>query len=284
MHLERIIQQTGINAIQTDPVAGGDINAAFRLQTTNGSYFLKINDANLYPGMFEAEAAGLAALAAESELRVPPVIDVGISDGWQYLLLQWIEKKPMQKNTWHQFGHQLAAMHRRPQTAFGWPADNYIGSLQQVNTIHYTWADFYAGCRIMPLIDKLYTAAVLDQADLLHATALCEKLDQLFPVEPPALLHGDLWSGNFMITEGGAVAIFDPAVYHGHREMDIAMSKLFGGFDDAFYQAYQELYPLQRGWQQRLRLAQLYPLLVHAILFRGHYVYEVKEILKYYTG
>jgi len=116
------------------------------------------------------------------------------------------------------------------------------------------------------------------------AENLCKRFDELFPDESPALLHGDLWSGNFMVASNGYAAIFDPAVYFGHREMDIGMTKLFGGFDQRFYDAYEEAYPLEKDWKQRLTLTQLYPLLVHAILFSGYYVDKTRTIIKYYSG
>jgi len=111
---------------------------------------------------------------------------------------------------------------------------------------------------------------------------VCKKSEFLFPEEPPALLHGDLWSGNFKITTEGEATIFDPAVYYGHREMDIGMTLLFGGFDQRFYEAYHEIYPLEKDWKQRIPLTQLYPLLVHALLFGGHYVESVRRIMKNY--
>ena len=134
----------------------------------------------------------------------------------------------------------------------------------------------------MPLVQKLFDGNIFSKKEAEIALHACDKLGELFPAEPPALLHGDLWSGNFMVTQTGVAAIFDPAVYCGHREMDLGMTKLFGGFDQRFYNAYNATYPLEAGWQQRLQLTQLYPLLVHALLFGGHYVASAKEILSYY--
>jgi len=136
----------------------------------------------------------------------------------------------------------------------------------------------------MRLVMQLFNSNAFSKKDVTAAEKLCEKLNEVLPLEPPALLHGDLWSGNFMVTANGYAAIFDPAVYYGHREMDIGMTKLFGGFDQPFYDAYEEVYPLEKGWKQRLQLAQLYPILVHAILFGGHYIDKAKTILKYYNG
>ena len=132
----------------------------------------------------------------------------------------------------------------------------------------------------MPLVKLLVDAALFSAEDLQQAGTFCTAAGNLFPQEPPALLHGDLWAGNFMISKTGEAAIYDPAVYYGHREMDIGVTALFGGFSQAFYDGYNEVYPLQQDWRQRLPLTQLYPLLVHAVLFGGHYVDSARAILK----
>jgi fructosamine-3-kinase len=131
-------------------------------------------------------------------------------------------------------------------------------------------------------VKQLSDARTFSKKDVELAEIVCNNMDDLFPAEPPSLLHGDLWSGNYMVASHGKAAMYDPAVYYGHREMDIGMTRLFGGFDQKFYSAYQETYPLQPGWQQRVELTQLYPVLVHAILFGGHYVSDAREKLVCY--
>lgn len=145
------------------------------------------------------------------------------------------------------------------------------------------WPEFYAEQRIMPLIRQAFDQRKCTQADVQLAEQFCKKLSALIPNESPALLHGDLWSGNRMFTANGEAAVYDPAVYFGHREMDIAMTLLFGGFDDYFYTIYNDVYPLQQGWRQRVAICQLYPLLVHLILFGGHYYNSVKTIIRQYA-
>ncbi len=195
--------------------------------------------------------------------------------------MEHIPKGQPASNFWQQFGHGLAAMHKNTNEIFGLNEDNYIGTIPQPNKPANSWAAFYTQ-RIMHLMQMALVEKKCALNDVLLAEKLCAKFDALFPTEQPALLHGDLWSGNFMAGETGQPVIYDPAVYYGHREMDIAMTMLFGGFDKQFYTHYNEAYPLQPGWQQRVQLCQLYPLLVHLFLFGGHYYYSVMDIIKKY--
>ncbi len=282
MSLQAILEECSLTGYGSVPVHGGDINRAYCLTGQAEKYFLKVNEADRYPGMFEKEAQGLNALKNSSTLVVPGVIRSGVVGKEQYLLMQWLEKGSAQSDFWEKFGNGLALLHKREQASFGWPDDNYIGSLPQRNTGHDQWHLFYAECRILPLVKVLVDEKKFTKQEMVMATSFCKKLEELFPPEPPSLLHGDLWAGNYMITANGEAAIFDPAVYNGHREMDIGMTKLFGGFDRVFYEAYNQTYPLQQGWQQRLSLMQLYPLLVHAVLFGGHYVSAAREIIREY--
>lgn len=262
---------------------GGDINEAYCLIGDNCKYFLKVNESDRYPGMFKKEAEGLTALTNQSSFTIPKVIHYGIIGYKQYLVLEWIEEGAPATDFWEEFGRTLAMMHQQPQPYFGWSSDNYIGSLEQINQQHSNWSSFYAECRIMPLVKQGFAQGVFNKKDVHSATVLCNKLDDFFPEEPASLLHGDLWSGNFMISSIGKSTLFDPAVYNGHREMDIGMTMLFGGFSSRFYDAYSEYYPLERQWQQRLQLTQLYPLLVHALLFNGNYVSRCREIWKQFS-
>lgn len=279
--LQNIFDNCGLSVTRHEAVHGGDINLCYCLYTRDSKYFLKVNDAFRYPGMFEKEANGLNALRTNFSLPVPAVIKYGLVQQQQYLLLDWIETgNPPKTGSWERFGAALATMHQQPQSYYGWEEDNYIGSLQQHNSKYTSWHLFYSKCRIMPLVKLLFDAGVFSKQDVLYAESFCKKTNELFPYEPPALLHGDLWSGNFMITNTGDAVIYDPAVYYGHREMDMGMTKLFGGFDQRFYDAYNEVYPLEKDWLHRLPLTQLYPLLVHAVLFRGHYVTSARENIK----
>jgi fructosamine-3-kinase len=277
--LQDIFHDCGLKVQRYEIVHGGDINDAYCLITQQGKYFLKKNNKDKYPLMFEKEAHGLELLRSNSSFVIPQVIRTSVYEDQQYLLLEWLEKGPPKTDMWEGFGGALAGMHKPPQDYFGSGENNYIGSLEQVNNMHTHWHSFYAECRIMPLVRLLMDAGLCTAKEVGAAEALCSQFEQLFPAEPAALLHGDLWAGNYFIHSSGHAAIFDPAVYFGNREMDIGMTKLFGGFDQRFYDAYNHYYPLQTGWQNRLPLTQLYPLLVHAVLFRGHYIASAFNII-----
>ena len=281
--LQNIFKDCGLNVQRYEPVNGGDINSSYCLFTSKEKYFLKVNDKNKYSLMFERETNGLDKLREYCTLKIPQVIKQGSCNDRQYLLLEWLEKGSPKKDMWENFGNALAIMHKQPQQYFGSGEDNYIGSLDQNNDQHDEWHSFYTECRIKPLVKKLFDSGDFTAADIRDADLFCKSLKTILPGEPPSLLHGDLWAGNYMIISSGYAAIFDPAVYCGHREMDIAMTKLFGGFDQRFYEAYNGTNPLEKGWENRLPVTQLYPLLVHAVLFGGHYIESVKNILKAFS-
>ena len=278
--IRQIFESFGEVVVNRKSLSGGDINQALKITTHTGNYFLKLNKATAYPGMFAAEARGLQELQKHFPQLVPDVIRQGQLEDTQFLVLAWIEEGKPGKHFWINFGEALANLHRVSRPAFGSHPGNYIGSLAQKNEDHPSWDSFYAHCRIMPLVKKLYNSSAISGSDLKQAENLIKLLPGIFPAEPPALLHGDLWSGNFMVAGNGDACIYDPAVYYGHREMDIGMSLLFGGFDKEFYEAYNQMYPLEKGWRERVRYTQLYPLLVHAVLFGGHYVASAMQLLK----
>lgn len=270
--------QKTIIITHAEQVYGGDINETFVLHTSERNYFLKVNNDNQHD-MFEKEFNGLKALQTTNTICVPEPLLCGNSNGEIFLMMEYIEKGRPNAKFWQSFGQQLAALHGETQTQFGFNENNYIGSLPQENTLTDTWAEFYSTQRIMPLMQKAYNQNKCSKEDLLKAEKLCKRFTELFPQEPPSLLHGDLWSGNYMVNHKGEPVMYDPAVYYGHREMDIAMSLLFGGFDKSFYDYYNEAFPLKKNWKQRVPLCQLYPLLVHLILFSGHYYYSVMDVI-----
>jgi fructosamine-3-kinase len=173
----------------------------------------------------------------------------------------------------------LAKLHEVKSDQYGLDHDNYIGSLAQSNTKHPDWKSFFITERIQPQLKLAMEKGLIDMEMIKQFESFFDHFDDLIPEEPPALLHGDLWNGNYLVSNSGKAALIDPAVYFGHREMDLAMTKLFGGFDAEFYQAYNEKFPLKKGWEKRIPIHNLYPLLVHVNLFGSGYVSQIKLIL-----
>ena len=262
------------------PVSGGDINRAFQVRTQSGSYFLKYNDANRFPHMFETEALGLKLLKKPNAPRVPQVLAHGESGKHSWLLLKYIDQGSYGKAFWDNFGFALAQLHKNSQGTFGLDHDNYIGSLPQSNKNHQTWPEFFIEERLGKQMEMAHRKGLVDSALMQNFENLFKAIPSIFPYESPALVHGDLWSGNFICDTQGKPCIIDPAVYYGFREMDIAMSKLFGGFASRFYEAYHEAFPMVPGWQQRLDICNLYPLLVHVNLFGGGYLGSVRGVVE----
>ena len=258
-------------------IGGGSINNCFQVTTTDGIYFLKESNAEKFPGMFEAEAKGLELLRSTGTFCIPRVISLEQESGKARLFLQWLERK--NTGNWREAGKMLAKLHQNTSDFFGLDHPNYIGSLSQANAMRKTWAEFFASQRILPQLKLAYESRKIDAGLLKQGENFCGEIHSIFPEEKPALLHGDLWSGNFFFTANGP-AVFDPAVYYGHREMDLAMTKLFSGFDEEFYEGYENEFPLEKSWRSRIDFCNLYPLLVHVNLFGGGYVQEVKAILR----
>lgn len=264
---------------EAERIQGGDINETWRLRTNAGEWFLKLNDARRYPDMFLREQDGLEELRQTGHIGVPQPICHGKAGNRAFLVTEYVEKGTASNDFWEHFAAAVAKIHQHTQPYFGLSAANYIGSIKQYNTPYSTWPVFYAFNRLLPIGRMAYDQHRLDKQMMQQLEFICKRLPELFPDEPPALLHGDLWSGNFTVGTNGKAYIFDPSVYYGHREMDLAMTRLFGGFDTRFYYTYHAIRPLEAGWQQRIGLCQLYPLLVHLVLFGGNYYSDVKEIL-----
>jgi len=258
-------------------VQGGDISEALKIELEDGqAFFLKFHKGNFNASksIFTQEVKGLNTLrSVNTSLVIPEVI----SHNNSYLLLEYL-KEEKQGNDF-QFGVDIAKLHKSSNELFGFSEDNYIGSIGQSNRYHADWLEFFIRERIEPLVNKAMEGGLLSNKYSRIFERVFNYTYVIFPDEPPALLHGDLWSSNYLFTKQGQAAIYDPAVYYGHREMELAMTTLFGGFNPAFYDGYQTEYPLQTGWEERQKLCQLYPLLVHALLFGGNYVQQSKALL-----
>jgi protein-ribulosamine 3-kinase len=276
--------QTGKAVIisETTSIGGGCINEAYSLQTNAGKYFIKFNSAAAFPGMFEKEAAGLKILSDSNTIPVPEIICANTEGKHAYLLLQFIETGKQKSDFWCDFGVLLSDLHQNTSDTFGLEQDNFIGSLVQENKQQPDFINFFISQRLEPQLKIARNQGALNQSDTRYFDSLFNKLNNIIPMEKPALLHGDLWSGNFMVNSSGAPCIFDPAVYYGHREADIAMTQLFGGFPVEFYQSYNEACPLEKDWKKRTDVFNLYPLLVHVNLFGGSYAAQVLRIIRHF--
>lgn len=298
--------------LESNRVPGGDINHAFRLRLSTGEkFFLKTNSiAN--SKFFITEAHGLAALRQPEAIGVPKILGAGTDSqkGISFLLLEYMESAPSVKNYWEVFGHELAALHKtapghmeklrtredtqrthrpscffvtdgQPLPRYGFWEDNFIGANPQRNLPSASWIDFYRESRLMPQIkmaDHYFDSGMRKKAGY-----LLEHLDRyLREPEFPSLLHGDLWSGNVLCGNDGKAWILDPAVYIGDFETDLAMTQLFGSFPSAFYSAYREVNPIDKGYDQRRELYHLYHLLNHLNLFGRTYLTSVKRIMDEY--
>jgi fructosamine-3-kinase len=263
----------GTKIVRAEPVSGGDINDAYRVELADRrTVFVKTHHSPP-PGMYAAEAAGLAWLA-DGPLRTPRVLAAGDA----FLALEWLELGDRDRTSEEQLARGLAALHELGAPTFGLDRSNYLATIPQDNTPETDIATFYVERRLRPLVAQLGLPDLDAQLD-----ALAQRADRFGPPEPPARLHGDLWWGNVGFSRGEPVLV-DPAVYGGHREIDIAMLALFGGVTETFISAYSEVYPLASEWRSRVQLWQLYPIAAHGVLFGSGYTTQLARMLRELTS
>ena len=272
------------NIVGSRSTAGGCINQTEVIDLSGGrKFFLKTNSLAA-DGLFEREAEGLQAITAVDAINVPDVIGHGATSQTQFLVLQIIEPGPRQSDFFQQFGRQLASLHKHGVNAsqqFGFDRNNYLGSTPQPNDWSDSWLEFWRTQRLGFQFQLARQNGLANSNFNNMADRLLDRLDDLIVVnEPPSLLHGDLWNGNFMRGRAGEPVLIDPAVYYGHREAEFGMTTLFGGFDEAFYSAYHETWPLQDGSDDRIEVYRLYHLLNHLNLFGSSYHAQCLEIMK----
>jgi fructosamine-3-kinase len=260
-------------------VGGGDISAAWCLETGEGPVFVKTGPATAYD-MFSGEAEGLAELAAPGAIRVPRVIACGAEGEAAYLALEWLAFDRPTHTTETRLGERLAELHRTTREQYGWHRDNTIGLTPQHNEPGDDWVEFFRehrlGFQLGLAADNGFTGSLQEDG-----ARLMKRMGMFFvDYEPDAsLLHGDLWGGNWASCDGEPV-IFDPAVYYGDRETDLAMTRLFGGFGSAFYEAYESNAPLAPGHRARCDLYQLYHVLNHLNLFGSGYLGRAQALIR----
>lgn len=259
----------GIELGDAAPVAGGDICGAFRANLNLGDVVFAKTHAAAPPGMFVAEARGLDRLRVEGGPPVPRVIAVA-EDG---LVLEWVGSRAPTREAAVRFGRELAMLHRAAGENFGADAPGYLATIPLDNTLEPTWPAFHADRRLLPVLDAARRCAALDDDQATVVTRLIERLPELAgPSEPPALIHGDLWSGNLLWASESVWLVDAASAHYGHRETDLAMLALFGApYLEEIVASYDATYPLANGWRERVPLHQVFPLLVHAALFGGGY-------------
>ena len=280
----KIEGKLGEKILSITSLSGGCISNAYRITTHDKTnYFLKYNSA-VSNDMFIKEANGLKELIKSKAIRIPEVLEFGKD----YILLEYINSGNRKKNFSEEFGQRFANMHKFTSESFGYFEDNYIGSNIQKNIPDeqekVDWVSFYFNKRILfqlQLAEKFGSATEELRRGI---SKLEDRINQIITTsDKPSLLHGDLWSGNYMIDENGSAVLIDPAVYYGHREADLGMTKLFGGFGAEFYEAYNESFPLEDGYEYRENIYKLYHVLNHLNLFGGSYYSQAMSLIKYYV-
>ncbi len=269
--------------VRAEPVSGGCINNGVMLGTSQGSYFLKWNSDDV-ADMFDKEFQGLKILREQRVIPIPEPYFTGNIPGVSYLILEYVESGRRSPDFWRNFGEKLASLHKISTDHFGLDHNNYIGSLPQLNEWHEGWIDFLIEKRLLPQLKIGQRNGFISNKLMNQFNEFFKKLSELIPNESASLLHGDLWSGNVITGADGFVCLIDPAVYYGNREIEIAFTRLFGGFDREFYDQYNELLPLGSGFEHRIDIHNLYPLLVHVNLFGTSYLSGIVRTLNKYIS
>ncbi|MGM0587300.1 MAG: fructosamine kinase family protein [Bacteroidota bacterium] len=279
--IEEISEALGVTISNSRSVSGGSINQAALLDAADGAIFLKWNSRPIAADMFEKEEKGLELLrTATNELWIPEPLRRGTHQGTAYFAMTAFPDSSgsAKSDLDHAFGVALARLHQTTSDRFGLDHDNYIGRLPQSNSWHEDWATFFAEERIRPLLKQAIDQGKISTTVMQAAERFFAQLDNLFPETPPALLHGDLWGGNYTHLSD-QTAIYDPAVYFGHPEMELAFTHLFGGFGSGFYAGYESIAPLESGFTERRSYYNVYHLLTHTVMFGGHYARQATAIL-----
>ncbi len=264
--------------------SGGCINSTYQLCLKSGKFYFLKENSQAPANMFRQEALGLLALAEKFPLNVPQPLALGKEGTRDFIIMEFVQDSPKGKYFWEEFGRALAELHKaKGSELFGFLNDNYIGSTRQINDESDCWTDFFCEKRLMFQVELAASRRLVDSYITKGVEKICGGITRILPEpESPSLLHGDLWSGNYMSDEEGRAVLIDPAAYFGHREADLAMTELFSRFDSRFYCSYNEVFPLDKGYSDRRDLYNLYHMLNHLNLFGSSYAGSVRSIISDY--
>lgn len=277
-----ISQKIAEEIVSTKPLSGGSISSAYLINTAKSKYFLKVNSAPNALKMFHEEQKGLNAIEATKTISVPHVYFADILDENAFILMDFIESKRPSPSDYSRLGVELSKLHMAVFNEFGFNSDNFIGSLPQSNKKHDSWSEFYWNERIYPQLQLALNEGLLGAKEVPTEDQFTSLFNSFIDEFKPSLLHGDLWGGNYLISEEGTPFLIDPAVYIGHNMVDIAMSQLFGSFGPEFYDSYHKIIERPKQYNEQIDLYQLYFLLVHLNLFGKGYYSSVSTILSRY--
>ncbi len=276
-HISSLLNETILSVI---PVSGGDISKSFKINTSKKSYFIKTKHSRNALTMFQAEVYALGLIQNTNTIQTPEVLICDTFQEFSFLVMEFIETKLPSNIDFENLGIKLAELHQNTSDTFGLTQNNFIGSLFQSNKPNTSWVEFYTQERLLPQLQLAKQKGLLSDRDSYSEKIIAEKLESLFFDVKPSLLHGDLWNGNYLISKDGTPYLIDPAMYYGHFEVDIAMSKLFGGFGESFYKAHSKCFPVTQKTSSRIEIYQLYYLLVHLNLFGKSYYNSVQSNIK----
>ncbi len=264
-------------------VGGGSINYCFRYQAGSVNFFIKYNNVEQFPDIIKCELEGLKAISQTHSIAIPEIIVYDQVANLEFLVLEYIEQGRPTPQVWEKFSENLAKLHQNSNDYYGWSKNNYIGSLNQSNKNHNDFISFFQKERLQPQIDLAIGKGLLQNNDVDAFEKLFAYLPEIIPDARPSLVHGDLWNGNFIVSNSGIPYLIDPSIQYNFRETDIAFTHMFGGFDERFYESYHAYFPLASGFSERVKIYNLYPLLVHLNLFGSSYLSSIQSVLKFYN-
>jgi fructosamine-3-kinase len=260
-------------------LGGGEVNYAYRVITDKGVYFVKVHDSKNYPRFFEKELNGLLALKETNTIDVCEPIGTMEIGSNSFLALDYEDAAPMAVNFWEQLGNDMASLHCQTNRYFGFVEDNFLGQCLQINHRMTNWGQFYIKNRLLPNVRAVAEKHLMDANEIKLFEKFFNLVEFAFPEEQPSLLHGDFWKEHVISNAEGKPCLLNPAVYYGHREMDIAKTKMVGTFPQGFYDAYNAAYPLQKDWEDRLDFCKMYYHLVNLNIYGSAYLQNVQQIL-----